>query len=103
MNENRMETWRQSLARLPSRRDVLRGIASAGLGLGVVRWQEAAEAKKKHNKKGQKPNKGKNERKQKAPMPVFNQFGGRAPRGFNLTMAATNGGGTVYFTTNGGD
>ena len=35
--------------------------------------------------------------------PVFNQFGGRAPRGFNLTMAATNGGGTIYFTTNGGD
>ena len=35
--------------------------------------------------------------------PVFNQFGGRVPRGFNLTMAATNGGGTIYFTTNGGD
>ena len=35
--------------------------------------------------------------------PVFNQFGGRVPRGFNLTLVATNGGGTIYYTTNGGD
>ena len=34
--------------------------------------------------------------------PVLNQFGGRVPRGFNLTMAATNGG-TIYYTTNGSD
>jgi hypothetical protein len=33
--------------------------------------------------------------------PVFNQFGGRAPRGFALTMTA--GLGNVYYTTNGSD
>ena len=32
--------------------------------------------------------------------PTFNQFGGRVPANFILTMAATN---TIYFTTNGAD
>jgi hypothetical protein len=44
-----------ALARLltngPSRRAVLRGLASAGLGLGIARWQPTAEAKKKHKHK----------------------------------------------------
>jgi len=35
--------------------------------------------------------------------PVFNQFGGRVAPGFQLTMVATNGGGTIYYTTNGAD
>jgi hypothetical protein len=35
--------------------------------------------------------------------PVLNQHGGRVPPGFGLTMAATNGGGTIYYTTNGSD
>ncbi len=33
--------------------------------------------------------------------PVFNQFGGRVPRGFNLTL--TNRLGTIHYTTNGAD
>lgn len=32
--------------------------------------------------------------------PAFNQYGGRAPSGFGLTMVATN---TIYYTTNGLD
>ncbi len=35
--------------------------------------------------------------------PVFNQHGSNVPSGFNLTMVATNGGGTIYYTTNGTD
>lgn len=33
--------------------------------------------------------------------PVFNQFGGNVPFGFNVTLSATNG--TIYYTTNGAD
>lgn len=34
--------------------------------------------------------------------PGFNQFGGRVPAGFNLVIT-NNGGGTIYYTTNGSD
>lgn len=74
MNESQIMALRERLSRLPSRRDVLRGLASAGLGLGVLRWQDAAEAKKNHKKK-HKAKKGKKEQPQPAPQPVFNRFG----------------------------
>lgn len=35
--------------------------------------------------------------------PFFNQHGGNVAPGFNLTMTATNVGGTIYYTTNGED
>jgi hypothetical protein len=35
--------------------------------------------------------------------PVFSRHGGRVIRGFSLSMTASNGGGTIYFTTNGSD
>jgi hypothetical protein len=35
--------------------------------------------------------------------PVFSLHGGRVARGFGLSMNATNGGGTIYYTTNGTD
>jgi len=35
--------------------------------------------------------------------PVFNQHGGRVARGFVLSMSAGSIGGTIWFTTNGGD
>jgi hypothetical protein len=74
MNEIRIAALRQRLFLAPSRRDVLRGFASAGLGLAIIRWQDAAEAKKGHHKK-HKGNKGKRNPKQETPEPVFNRFG----------------------------
>jgi hypothetical protein len=35
--------------------------------------------------------------------PVLNQLGGNVPAGFALTMVNPNGGGTIYYTTNGTD
>ena len=40
-----------SLTNMPSRRDVLRGLAGAGLGLGIARWQATTGAKKKRKNK----------------------------------------------------
>src|SRR5215217_5598512 len=44
----------RTLSRLPSRRDVLRGLASAGLGLGALWHSVRAEGKKKGSKKKRK-------------------------------------------------
>jgi hypothetical protein len=41
---------------LPSRRDVLRGLAATGLGLGMGRLHDLVEAKKKRNRKKPKLN-----------------------------------------------
>lgn len=49
-----------ALTRIPSRRDVVRGLVGAGLGLGIARWQPTAEAKKK---------------RKEPPTPVVNEFG----------------------------
>jgi predicted outer membrane repeat protein len=45
------------LKRIPSRRDVLRGLVGAGLGLGFVGLADPAEAKKKHKRKKKKKKK----------------------------------------------
>jgi hypothetical protein len=57
VDEYRLTVVTPSLASIPSRRDVLRGLAGSGLGLGAVRLPAAAIArkKKKKNKKA-KPN-----------------------------------------------
>src|SRR5215217_6836958 len=44
----------QALGRLPSRRDVLRSLAGAGLGLGALRLPGIAAAKKKRKKRKKK-------------------------------------------------
>lgn len=58
----------RTLTRVPSRRDVLRGIAGAGLGLGLLQMQGDAEARKKR-----KPKK-KSSKKKSKPLAI-NQFG----------------------------
>jgi hypothetical protein len=55
VNEDRYPVVTRSLTSVPSRRDVLRGLVGAGLGLGLARLPEAAEAKKKRKKKPNKP------------------------------------------------
>ena len=91
----------RTLCHLPSRREVLRGLASAGLGLGVLWLPEIAEAKKKRkNKKGKKEPK-KTSQTQNPPgdtppleMPplVFNQYGcvevGQPCRGDNTNCCS---------------
>jgi hypothetical protein len=45
----------RALRRLPSRRDILRGIVGTGIGLGALRHPNAAAAKKKRRKKKKPP------------------------------------------------
>jgi hypothetical protein len=72
MDQHHVAVLTRVLSRVPSRRDVLRGLAGAGLVLSALRRQDAAEAKKKRKKK----------RKKK---PALNAFGcldvGRSCRG----------------------
>lgn len=56
MNQNRFDALTRSLSGFSSRRHVLRSLAGAGLGLGVARLPDAAEAKKKRKPKQPKPN-----------------------------------------------
>ena len=58
MDQLRLSTLSRSLTAVPSRRDVLRGLVGAGIGLGIGRVPEVAEAKKKRKRKKQdKPHK----------------------------------------------
>jgi hypothetical protein len=50
VNENRFAVVTHSLTSVPSRRDVVRGLVGAALGLGVARWPAIVEAKKKRKK-----------------------------------------------------
>ena len=54
MDQTSFTATTRALGRLPSRRDVLRGLGAAGLGLGSLRLSEteAAKHKKKKGKKG---------------------------------------------------
>jgi hypothetical protein len=54
MIEHRIPTLPRALTSLPSRRDVLRGLAAAGFGLGIARWPSATEARKKRKNKPKK-------------------------------------------------
>jgi hypothetical protein len=57
MDQHFFSTWTRSLRGVPSRRDVVRSLAGAGLGLGALRLSDAASAKNK--KKGKKKRKKK--------------------------------------------
>jgi hypothetical protein len=50
MDQHRMLTLTRALARVPSRRDVLRGLAGVGLGFGAFRLPDATGAKKRSKK-----------------------------------------------------
>jgi hypothetical protein len=69
MDQHYFEAWTRTLTSVPSRRDLLRGLAGAGLGLAALRLPDAAEAKKRHKKKKHK------KIKKSQPQPVINQFG----------------------------
>lgn len=64
MSQNHLRDVTHTLASLPSRRDLLRGLAAAGLGLGIAPWADPIEARKK--RKG---------RKKKVKRPQPNAFG----------------------------
>jgi hypothetical protein len=51
MNHHRLPALACSLTNLPSRRDVLHGLAGMGLAFGVASLPDAAEAKKKRKRK----------------------------------------------------
>jgi hypothetical protein len=55
LNQHRIAVVTRSLTSVPSRRDVLRGLVGAGLGLGAARLPAVVAAKKKRKKKV-KPN-----------------------------------------------
>src|SRR5687768_1169815 len=90
MNQPSFDVVTRTLSRLPSRRDVLRGLTSAGLGLGALRLSDAVAVKTKH-KKGKKRKRKKKSQPPITPPPftlpplVFNQYGcidvGRPCRG----------------------
>jgi hypothetical protein len=54
MNQNRFADLTHALISLPSRREVLRGLAGAGFGLSLARLPHAAAAKKKRKRKKKK-------------------------------------------------
>jgi hypothetical protein len=70
MDQHHITAWTRSMRSLPSRRDIVRGLAGAGLGLGTVRLSDAVEAKNRNGKKNKKKGKSK-----KHHQPVVNQFG----------------------------
>jgi hypothetical protein len=51
MNAKSFEAVTRSLTSAPSRRDILRGLASTGIGLGIARWPAPADARKKRKRK----------------------------------------------------
>jgi hypothetical protein len=55
MDQHHVAVLTRTVSRVPSRRDVLRGLVGVGLGLSALRRQDAAEAKKKRKKKKKKP------------------------------------------------
>src|SRR5918992_6051589 len=54
MDQTRFEVVTHMLSRIPSRRDVLRGLVGTGFGLGSLRLSHVAGAKKKRKNKRKK-------------------------------------------------
>jgi hypothetical protein len=89
MDQHHLTTWTRSLTSLPSRRDVLRGLAGAGLGFGSLRLADTEAAEHKRKTPTQTPS---------TPPPftlpplVFNQFGcvevGQPCRGDNTNCCS---------------
>jgi hypothetical protein len=96
MEQYPFRVWTQSFGRAPSRRDVLRGLAGAGLGLSALRLSDVAAGKK--TKKGKKRKRKKKSQPPITPPPftlpplVFNQFGcvevGQPCRGDNTNCCS---------------
>ena len=55
MQETHIVVATRSLTRVPSRRDIVRGLVGAGLGLGMARAPNRAAADKKRKRKPKKP------------------------------------------------
>src|SRR5687768_12771659 len=70
MDQQQFTAWKRALSSVPCRRDVLRWLGGAGLGLGALRLSGVV-ARKKHTNKRKK----KNKKKKKSPQPAFNQYG----------------------------
>src|SRR5215207_2969700 len=90
MDQQHVAAWTRSLTRiavtrLPSRRDVLRGLVGLGLGLSALRRPETADAKKKRKKRKKHKKKRTQSPPQPLPPPALNAFGcvdvGQACRG----------------------
>jgi hypothetical protein len=64
-----VEDLARTLARASSRRDILRGLAGAGLGLAIARPSLPVEARKRRKRKTRKP------RKPRTPQATPNAFG----------------------------
>jgi hypothetical protein len=71
MDPYRLVAWARSLPSVPSRRDVLRSLASAGIGLGALPLAEPVAARNKNRKKNAKKRKHK---KQEQVPPVAPPF-----------------------------
>jgi hypothetical protein len=56
MDQNHITTVTRSLQNRPTRRNVLRGLAATGLGLGALRLSDPVEARKKKRNKRKKRN-----------------------------------------------
>jgi hypothetical protein len=54
MDRNHFDQLARNLARVPSRRHVLRSLAGAGLGLATAQHSQPVEAKKRHKRKKHK-------------------------------------------------
>jgi hypothetical protein len=67
MEPRHLDRLARALATTPSRRDIVRGLVAAGLGLGGLRLQGAVGAKQKRKKNVKK--------KKKLQKPTFNEFG----------------------------
>jgi hypothetical protein len=65
MDQHHPPAWTHLVTTRPSRRDILRGLAGAGLGLGKVRWPSPVEAKKKLKRKKKCAKAGQTSKKKK--------------------------------------
>jgi hypothetical protein len=100
MDQHHFTVWARSVSSVPSRRDVLRGLTSAGLGLGALRLSDAVAAKntkkkgkkRKHKKRNQVPNPPVATSPPALPPLVFNRYGcvevGRPCRGDNTNCCS---------------
>lgn len=57
VNQNHIERFTRAVSSIPSRREVLRGLAGVGFGLGASRFPEVGEAKRKRKRKKKKKDK----------------------------------------------
>jgi hypothetical protein len=97
MDQHHFTVWARSVSSVPSRRDVLRSLAGAGLGFGALRLSDAVAAKHK-KKKGKKRKRKKKSQTPITPSPftlpplAFNQFGcvevGQPCRGDNTNCCS---------------